>query len=129
MRLANSILQLLAGCLILVQTSLPLAHSAFSDGDLSELICNPSGQSLSADARNATQALLEALGVDPEPDGPAPDCERCVTPSVALPAAVIGLTSALTFTRAGHDVIRSAQHTLNGPRGPPCGTRAPPKLI
>lgn len=126
----HTLLRLIMAIALLSQMALPYAqaHAAANGVDLAALICNPSGRIVSVEARTALTELLGAIGEDDRTDTP-PDCERCVTPHAALPsvAAVPGETG--SFGRSVHQRPVSRTLGASSPRGPPCGTRAPPAFV
>ena len=131
-RMAQSFRLLAAFLAMLVQLGLPLsqAYAAEQGADLSTLICSPSGRTPSADAIQATQKVLEIAGKT-NPDAPSmpPDCERCVTPSAALPTASYAYTAPTRFARPDSWGLSDLDAVRPDPRGPPCGTRAPPMFV
>ena len=130
MTVLSHILRLLVTALLLLQMSLPFAqaHAVAKGANLADLICNPSGQAVSHEAEARLGALLDAIGED-EPAELPQDCDRCVTPHVALPVASVKLAQPTQFSRALH--TRPTSETLQpiSPRGPPCGKRAPPRFV
>lgn len=131
MMILNHILRVLAATLLLIQISLPYAQAqAVANGaDLASLICNPSGRSVSAEAESALGALLEVLGQEGDEAETPPDCDRCVSPHVALPSVSISILERPVFARAVHDRPAAEALAPNAPRGPPCGKRAPPLFV
>ena len=128
-----TIQRIFASILLLLQLALPYAqaHAAANGTDLSQLICNPSGQPVSAEGKAALSDLLDALGA---PDGSSDDlsvgdCDRCVTPNVALPTIGLILTDRIRYDRLVHSTRPSVVLTDSASRGPPCGLRAPPAFI
>ena len=128
-----TIQRIFASILLLLQLALPYAQAqaAANGTDLSQLICNPSGQPVSAEGKAALSDLLEALGA---PDGNSDDlsigdCDRCVTPNVALPSANASIANHVRYDRLTHSPKPSNILTDSAPSGPPCGLRAPPTFI
>jgi hypothetical protein len=117
---------------VLLQLALPFAqaHAAESGADLSALICNPSGQPLSAEGERAVSELLSALGDAPEEGGETPpDCERCVTAATALPAPAETVLDLDGFPKPAPVFASSSDRVHTPVRGPPCGLRAPPTPV
>lgn len=124
------ILRVLAGFALLFQLALPLAQAqaAANGTDLASLICNPSGRTISPEAKATLSELLAAVG-DTEQTERAPECDRCVTPNVTITTLTATITAPISYTRVASQ--RPRLETL-GPitvRGPPCGTRAPPIFV
>lgn len=124
----------LAVLALLLQLGLPMAQAqaAANGTDLSALICNPSGRTISVEAKAALTVLLAAVGGDLREDDQTErpsECERCVAASAAITAPDFSGVPPAAYTRC-----RSAypgSETL-GPitaRGPPCGSRAPPFFV
>ena len=130
--MAHSFRLVAAFLAMFVQLGLPLsqAFAAEQGADLSTLICNPSGRAPSADAIQATQRVLE-IAEKTNPDAPSmpPDCERCVTPSAALPTISDTYTAPIRFSRPDCWGFSDLDAVRPNPRGPPCGTRAPPLFV
>lgn len=128
------ILRVLAGFALLLQLTLPLAQSqAAANGiDLASLICNPSGRTISAEAKTALNELLTAVGEtvnDDEQTERPPECERCVTPNVAITALSLTITVPVSYARVVSQRPRLETLCPITVRGPPCGTRAPPIFV
>lgn len=130
----SHIFRLLAGFALLFQLALPFAQAqaAANGTDLASLICNPSGRAISAEAKAALNDLLTAVGEDvsedEQTDRPS-ECERCVTPNVAVTSLTVTMTAPTAYHRISS---QRPQGEALGPitvRGPPCGTRAPPTFI
>lgn len=130
MRVGLHIVRLVAILAVLLQAAMPLAQArAAADGTpLSSLICNPSGQALTASAQAQMAVLLETLGQSEAPE-PMPDCERCVVPGVAILQSLHSGDLRPAFSLAAHQHPASARVSMHRVRGPPCGTRAPPIFV
>ncbi|GLQ22793.1 hypothetical protein GCM10007853_06670 [Algimonas ampicilliniresistens] len=124
------ILRLLTAFAVLLQLALPYAqaNAAANGTDLSDLICNPSGRAASAEAKAALSELLSIVGEEEESDAP-PDCERCVSPNVTVVSASVTVSAPVQFGRLTHRHPASEALGPISPRGPPCGTRAPPPFV
>jgi hypothetical protein len=130
----SHILRALAGFALILQLALPFAqaNAAVNGVDLASLICNPSGQPVSIEAKIAITELLSAVGeIDPD-DGSndiPPDCERCVSPYAPLLALAVTMAAQTNYDRLKSSQPHAETLAPIAPRGPPCGTRAPPPFI
>lgn len=119
--------RLLAAMAITLQVLLPgsQAVAGVQDGDLSRLMCAPSGE-VTAEGRAATERLAILLG-DEHPDEAPADahCALCTLP-YAVPVADRTLVAApLRFT-AKVEPCSYHPRLVHRAQGPPLGSRAPP---
>lgn len=130
MTILPHILRCLAALALLAQLALPFAqaHAASTGAELSRFLCNPSGQSASDETLQALEVLLDVLDED-APQNDAPDCERCVTPSVTLLSVPSKLGLPAPYSRPEHTVLTVETLHPAVPCGPPCGLRAPPVFV
>ncbi|MDP3490624.1 MAG: hypothetical protein Q8R71_10845 [Phenylobacterium sp.] len=119
--------RLLAAMAIALQVLLPgsVALAGTAGGDVSPLICAPSGQ-VSAEARAAAERLAHLTGDERPGEAPSDDhCALCTVPYAAAPGD-------RTLFAAPCRFAVEVEHVSNQPglirrtQGPPLGSRAPP---
>jgi len=133
MPILRHILRFFAAAALFAQLALPYAQaSAATANDFSAFICNPSGRAASAEARAALVSLLSVVDPDFDPKDPLeplPHCDLCVAPSIALDAPASIFVDRIAYAEPTDRLKPSSGRFATSPRGPPCGTRAPPFFV
>jgi len=113
---------------ICLQLLLPSALSFATPNyaDLSQLMCSPSGQSLSSEAQAALSDLVDLLqDTDEAPEAPNDHCDTCTISTVALEAPELVLSKQSIGKQLSVYVAFNVG-LVHKAQGPPTGSRAPP---
>ncbi|WP_298915766.1 hypothetical protein [uncultured Algimonas sp.] len=120
--------RLLLRLILAIALAVPSSFAVAAPG--ASLICNPSGQPVTAEARAALgelEVLLRAATDGPDDLDRPPDCEDCLPSFVAIAGALAG--PVVPSRRATAATVLSATALRPFARGPPLGSRAPPTTV
>ncbi|MEM7727879.1 MAG: hypothetical protein AAF311_01245 [Pseudomonadota bacterium] len=120
----------LAALRLLLAIVLALPSSLAVDSADTALICNPSGQPVSAEARAALselEATLRAATGEPVAPEMPPHCEDCLPAFMAIVDKPAGLVAHLASGTVQHHLFATTARPFV--RGPPLGSRAPPSSV
>jgi hypothetical protein len=123
----NRLARLLAVMAVTLQMLLPgsLAVAGTNGGDLSRLMCAPSGE-ISAGARAAAARLADITGEQrPDPTPSDDHCPLCTLPYAAAPNAPAFVPAPCRFA-VEVELIPYQPGLIYRAQGPPLGSRAPP---